>query len=256
MADFELINISEKETEFISEAKNKYGRIYENAENLVFLLRDFLKSAEAEAWIFVSFLSQAQKFAILSLLSAIRQHNAQSLMNIRQFFEASVLAVYSLHERDCATYYYTDQNNVAYEKEDVKGKAYKWLEENYEHHSDIIKSQKKIINNMWTHASILLTILNFRVEKEKKFLTSVFDKEDDLLTKDYLWFLANSCWGSLDLFAKEITKTKMAKLSDNFILKMKQYGDNNEALRKELMASPRIQKWVNINKKVRRRAGE
>ena len=64
-----LIEISEEENKLVTDAKNKYGKVYENAENLVFLLWDFLKSTEADAWIFVSFLSQVQKFAVLSLLS-------------------------------------------------------------------------------------------------------------------------------------------------------------------------------------------
>jgi len=244
-----LIEISEEENKLVTDAKNKYGKVYENAENLVFLLWDFLKSTEADAWIFVSFLSQVQKFAVLSLLSMIRQHNAQSLMNIRQVFEAGVLAVYALHEINDTTYYYKDQNGIAYVKEDIKEKAYKWLEENHKSHSDTIKNQKKTINNMWTHSSILLTSLNFQLEKEENFFNSFFDKEDELQTKNNLWFLANSCWGLLDLFAKEITKTKMAKLSDNFIAKMRQYGNDNESLKKELMNNPRIQKWTNINKK-------
>lgn len=245
---FSLIKILEAENQLTVEAKIKYGKVYENAENLVFLLFDFLKSTEVEAWIFVSFLSQVQKFAILSLLSTTRQHNAQSLMNIRQIFEAGVLATYALHERNASTYYYKDQNDVAYEKKDVKEKAYKWLDENYKSYSDTIKNQKKIINNMWTHASILLTPLNFQIEKEGKFLNSIFDKEDEFQTKNDLWFLANSCWGLFDLFAKEITKTKMAEFSDNFIEKIKQYGDENGALKKEFMNHPRIQKWTNINK--------
>ncbi len=246
---FSLTEISEAENKIVAEAKNKYGKVYENAEKLVFLLWIFLKSVEADAWIFVSFLSQVQKFAFLSLLSTIRQHNAQSLMNIRQIFEAGVLATYALHERNDTTYYYKDKNDVAYVKEGTKEKAYKWLEENYKSHSDTIKNQKRIINNMWTHASILLTPLNFQLEKEEKFLNSVFDKEDEFQTKNDLWFLANSCWGLLDLFAKEITKTKMAKLSDDFVVKMKQYGDNNEALKKEFMDHPRIQKWADLEKK-------
>ena len=246
---FSLIEILEAENKLVTEAKNKYEKVYENAENIVFLLWDFLKSAEADAWVFVSFLSQVQKFTILSILSTIRQHNAQSLMNMRQVFEAGVLAVYALHERNDTAYYYKDQNGIAYIKEDTKEKAYKWLEENYKSHSDTIRNQKKTINNMWTHSSILLTSLNFQLEKEEIFFNSFFDKEDELQIKNNLWFLANSCWGLLDLFAKEITKTKMAKLSDDFIAKMRQYGNDNEALKKELMNTPRIQKRTSINKK-------
>lgn len=248
MPEFSLTNISEEENILINEAKNKYGGVYNNAENLVFLLWDFLESVEADAWIFASFLSQVQKFAILSLLSTIRHHNAQSLMNIRQFFEAGILAAYSLHERNDTTYYYKDKNDVDYAKENVKGKAYQWLEKNYKSHSDSIKNQKEIINSMWTHSSILLTPLNFELKSDKKFLTSLFDKEDDFHTKSDLWFLANSCWGLLDLFEKEITKTKMAKLSDDFASNMKQYGEDNTELKKEFVENPRIKKWGLIDK--------
>jgi hypothetical protein len=249
MPDFTLIDISKEDDRLIGEAKIKYGKIYDNTENLVFFLWDFLKSAEADAWIFASFLSQVRKFAILSLLSTIRKHNAQSLMDIRQIFEASVLATYSLHERNDTTYYYKDKNDVAYVKENVRAKAYKWLGDNYKNHSDTIKNQKQIINNMWTHANILLTPLNFRLEGEEKFLSSVFDNEDDFQAKNNLWFLANSCWGLLDLFAREIIKTKMAKLSDDFVLKMQQFGKDNEFLKKELTADPRINKWIIADKR-------
>jgi hypothetical protein len=249
MVDFDFISISEIENKLIAEAKGKYGKVYENAESLVFLVWDFLKSAEADAWIFVSFLSQVQKFATLSLLSTLRHHNAQSFMNIRQIFEAGVLAAYSLRKGDDKAFYYKDENDVAYVNEDVRMKAYKWLEQNYESHSNSIKNQKEIINSMWTHSSILLTSFNFELNGEQKLSTSLFDKEDDFHTKSDLWFLANSCWGFLDLFAKEITKTKMAKLSDDFVSKMTQYGKDNEELKKEFTADPRIRKWENIIKK-------
>ena len=65
-------------------------------------------------------------------------------MNIRQVFEAGVLAAYALHERNDTTYYYKDQNDVACAKEYTKEKAYKWLEENYKSHSDTIKNQKRL----------------------------------------------------------------------------------------------------------------
>lgn len=153
-----------------------------------------------------------------------------------------------MHERYDKTYYYKDENDVAYVKEDAKWKAYKWLEENYKSHSDSIKNQKEIINSTWTHSSILLTPLNFELKDEQKFSTSLFDKEDDFHIKNDLWFLSNSCWGLLDLFAKEIKKTKMAKLSDDFVSKMTQYGGDNEELKKEFTADPRIQKWANLAK--------
>ena len=210
------------------------------------LFQNFLKSAEIDAWIFVFFLSQVQKFATLSILSTVRQHNAQALMNVRQMFESGVLAAYALIEKDISAYYYEDKYKCACEKKGIRNKAYNWLKENYKSHSDTIKNQKNIINNMWTHSSILLTLLNSDISEDKKFINSIFDKEDDVITKNQLWFIANSCWGLMDLYAKLINTTKMAKLSDDFWVKMKQFGDENELLKKELMQDPRIQKWAKI----------
>lgn len=43
-------------------------------------------------------------------------------------------------------------------------------------------------------------------------------------------------------------KTKMAKFSDDFVLKMTRYGKDSEELKKEFTADPRIQKWANLAK--------
>lgn len=45
---FSLAEISEAENKLIAEAKSKYGTVYENTENLVFLLWDFLKYAVSD----------------------------------------------------------------------------------------------------------------------------------------------------------------------------------------------------------------
>src|SRR5712692_7168737 len=239
-----IIDASRTEHKLLMDAKGRYGKAYENAENMVDLVWNFLKSIELEAWVFTSFLAQVQKFALLSLLSTVRQHNAQAQMNMRQVFEAGVLAAYALTEKDVAAYTYADKHGIGRVKENAKTKAYKWLEKNYKNYSDLIKIHKDEINNLWAHSNILLTPLNSQTrDQNKTFLNSFFDEDDDFMTKNHLWFIANSCFGLLDLFAKVINTTKMAKLADDFEEKMKQYGDENETIKKELMQNPRLTRW-------------
>jgi len=60
---------------------------------------------------------------------------------------------------------------------------------------------------MWTHANILLTPLNFRLEGEENF-EFCFDNEDDFQAKNNLWFLANSCWGYWIYLQEKLSKQK------------------------------------------------
>jgi len=242
----DLQSFSEAENKLVTEAELKHGRVFLNTKQLIELFWDFLESAEIDAWIFISFLTQVKKYATLSLLSALRLHNAQALMNMRQMFEAGVLASYALVEKDVTTYYYKDKHDCARENKRVKEKAYKWLENEYKNSSDVIKNQKNTINSMWTHSSILLTLLNFKMDKNEKFLSMFFDDEDDFLTKNKIWFIGNSCWGQLNLYAELIRKTKLAKLKSNFDQEMKNLGDENEKIKRELMNNPRIQKWKEV----------
>lgn len=140
------INISEAEHQLVLEAERKYGRAYKNAEDIVVLLWNFEKSVERGAWIFASFLSQVKKFALLSLLSTVRQHNAQAQMNMRQLFEAGVFTAFALTETDRSSYCHIDETGVAYEERGAREKAYKWLEKNYPEHSAQIKFLKDGIN--------------------------------------------------------------------------------------------------------------
>jgi len=246
--DFTPIEVSKTEHGCIVDAEKKFGELYKNCENLLNLLWNFIEKIEIEANVFASFLSQVRKFAFLALLSALRQHNTQALMNVRQMLEAGVLAAYSFKERDTNAYYYKDKYGVGHEKKGIKGKAYEWLEKNYKKHSDTVKGQKKIINNMWAHPSILTAHLNCNVE-DGCFSNFIFDKKDEMATKNALWLIGNSCFLFLDLYATLIVNFKLGKLSNDFHIKMKQLGQENQLLKDELMQNPRIKKWLEIIKK-------
>jgi hypothetical protein len=237
--DLTIIDLSEEEHKYVVSAKDKYGLFFENADATIRLLSTFLKSVEPDCWCFVCFLSQVRKYALLSFLSIIRQHNSQAMMDMRQLFESGVIAAYSLGNTDDQIIENAFKSDMLKESEKLKEKAYSWIAENYKEQSDIIKKQKDKINENWAHSNIVNASENFCLSEDRKFKTLVFDKEIIVFSESYLWILANSCWGLLALYSKIIKNVKRAELCDDFDYRMRELGDENFQLQQILIANKR-----------------
>jgi len=231
-------NISAEEHRLVLEAENVYGRFYKNAVDMYLLLFNFLDSVKSEGWVFISFLSQVHKHIMLSILSTVRHHNAQALLDLRQVFEAGVLAAYATHEKSENAYYtidaVSDKLNII---DSVRGKAYKWLESSYAKHSETLKRQKEIINDLYAHSSMFLTHYNLSVEDPREYKSLLFDRDTINQTKCNLWLIANTCWLFLDLYGHVIAETKIAQLNQDFMQKLTELGQENDALKKEQQKS-------------------
>jgi hypothetical protein len=226
--NFRIEDLSNAENEIVKKAHENYGAVFDNANDLVSLTWEFPSEVDPEAWIFISFLSQVQKSLSLALLSAIRKHDVQTGMMLRYALESAVLACYALCNPHMDKFVRIDSDGVAQPKEEVlKKDAYKWIEKKYKTYSDKIKYMKGVINKSLAHANIILTTSNFDfLEPEMK--VSIFDKDDELITKQRLWWIANISFGLLDLFSKVIHDFPLVKLADDFATRMKEsYAENN-----------------------------
>lgn len=238
-----LLDLSKHEHSLVGKSPAEFGPDYINAHDLVFFTWSFISSVKPEAYVFSLFLSQIQKSLVLCLLSALRDHNVQFHMMLRQTLENASLASYALFETDQNAFCTTDEHDILYTKEKVNSKAYKWLEKNYRDHSDKIKSMKNQINESYAHASILPTAQNLYFNRNKIGI-QFFDSHDKLMTKQGLWWVGNIAIGVLDLFAKIIAEFPIVTLVDDFPQKMGSLARENNRILNELKSNPRFSRWM------------
>jgi hypothetical protein len=84
--------ILDSENEAVVTASERYGEYFDHALACSTLITQFLKSIDPDRYVFASFLSQVKKHHFLALLSAVRLHRIQSMMNLRQVLEAGACA--------------------------------------------------------------------------------------------------------------------------------------------------------------------
>ncbi len=241
-----LLDLSSQEHSFVENAASEFGPDFVNAHDLVFFTWSFISSVKPEAYPFSLFLAQIQKSLVLCLLSAVRDHNVQFHMMLRQALEYVSLACYALFETDNNAFYTTDEHQILYPKRKINEKAYKWLEINYREHSDKIKNMKDQINETFAHANILPTPQNLFFDGERLGF-QFFDAHDKLMTKQGLWWVGNVALGILDLFAKVIEKFPIVNLVDDFPQKMGSFSKENNRILSELKSNPRLSRWMNTH---------
>lgn len=238
--EFSIFDISGKEHRLVMTAREKYGEVFDTLNELIrFLSRFFEVVNIPETYIFVSYLSLTYNSLWLGLLSAVRLHQVQAAMNMRQALEAGERAAYALIFPERDRFVIEKNDGTLEEKKNLKDSCYKWLQKNYPEESQKIKDLKKSISDFFVHAPLVMTqsITDF---SERGFLLRYFDQEDTLLVKASLWFLADIASGLIDLLAKVSSKTNNIKLITDFKRKMLKYNNATQKIKQELMAHARF----------------
>jgi hypothetical protein len=135
----------------------EYGRYYENAYLATMLFADFFDKISGDRWVFARFVSQARKCLVLALLSAVRRHQAQSSMDVRQAIEASVFAAFSIEHPDYRFFLNSSGELTLKHSKNSSSKIYKWLNNQYNQHSLVLKHFKSSINEYAAHQNLSVT---------------------------------------------------------------------------------------------------
>ena len=240
LEDFPILGMSEEEHKLVMTARERYGEVFVTVNELIrFLLRFFEIVKPLEGYIFVLYLSLTRNSLLLGLLSAVRLHQVQAALNMREALEAGARAAYALVFPERNRFIIEKNDGTLEEKNNLKVTCYEWLETNYPAESGKIKSLKNGINKFFVHAK-LITIQSIPELSERKFLLRDFDGDDTLLVKASLWLLADIALDLIDLLAKVSSKTKIIKLITDFKGKMREYRNTTEDIKKELMAHSRF----------------
>lgn len=238
-----IVQLSKQEHALIKNGCVEYGRIFQNAHDLVFLTGHFISSIKPEGFVFSLFMPQVQKALTLSLLSCLRNHEVQLNMMLRYALESACLAGYALSNPNIDDFCYTDSNDCLYPKEKAKEKAYKWINSSFQPYSEKIKFMKDTINESFAHANILSAPQNYNFS-EAEISSLFFDNPDALMTQKNLWLIANISFGLLDFLARVIQKHSLVNFADGFHEKMKIYGKENGDIKDQLTSHPRFKRWM------------
>jgi hypothetical protein len=239
--------ILDSERDMVLAAPQRYGKYYETTLECSVLMTQFLTSIDPDRWVFGRFLSQAKKYHMLALFSAVRLHKAQSMMNLRQALEAGACAAFAIANPDHTHFVDTSASGILDPSQKLAGKRYDWLDRNYPAGSAAINEIKKQINNAGAHANLLTTDNTFRIDyKDHWFSTPFFDIEDKHYVRTDLWMIGNVALTLLHYFYEINEGRNVIKFVDNFWPLIQALGHKNGELRAEMMSSDRYKQAMEL----------
>src|SRR5262249_12154339 len=88
--------IIESERDPVLTADQRYGDYSRHASECSLFLSRCIRSVDRDRMMFARFLSLLKKHHMLALLSALRLHKVQTMMNLRQVLEAGAAAAFAI----------------------------------------------------------------------------------------------------------------------------------------------------------------
>jgi hypothetical protein len=133
-----------------------------------------------------------KKHHMLALLSTLRLHKVQSMMNLRQVLEAGTAAAFAIANPGLEHFADVNAQGLLDPSQALTKKRYQWLEENFPSRSDWIKEKKERINVSTAHANVVSTESVFRVADAGDVVNApFFDVEDEYTVKADLWLMGS-----------------------------------------------------------------
>ncbi|ASL48855.1 hypothetical protein bAD24_p00770 (plasmid) [Burkholderia sp. AD24] len=174
------LGFSDIENRLMIDAESTYGEYSTHAFETVDTLMGLLHWPTVPCEIFLRFLAQMKQSLLLCVVSVIRQHRVQAMLNLRYFLETTSHAAFGLAHKDGSAYL---KNGEIDDPKAISGRAYKWLGIEYPEVSEEMKRMKNEINSETAHANILNSIYIFAVEGEpvEVIRNELFDFDDPKL---------------------------------------------------------------------------
>jgi hypothetical protein len=185
--------VIESERQLVLDADARYGKHYRNARACsIFLSRSIVSVELSHHETFGRFFSQMKKHHMLALLSTLRLHKVQSMMNLRQVLEASTAAAFAIANPEMHHFADIDEIGLLDPSKALAQKRYRWLDEHFPAGSQSIKEKKELINRTTSHANIVSANQTFDVDDEVQNIAApFFDIEDEYHVQIDLWLVAS-----------------------------------------------------------------
>jgi len=252
-----LTEIIESEHELMATAPKLYGEFFDHALESYKLLQSFIVTLKDEGWLFVAFIAHLKKHCLLALLSTVRLHHVQAVMNLRQVLESGANATFALGNPNSDDFARVTEEGILQLPKKLKDKRYKWLDENYPNGSSAIKSMKKALQT-YSHSNIIDAHRTFKYKEQNGIAmleTPFFDFENEYQTKSNLWSVANISMGLMDLIYGINQKQKIITFSDDFVGRLQALDRENKRLKGILMDTPNFKRAENVAITKQKRVG-
>jgi hypothetical protein len=243
--------IIESEQTLTLTADQRYGTYSRHASDCTIFLSRCIISVDPNRMMFARFYSLTKKQLLLALLSTLRLHRVQAMMNLRQVLEAGAAAAFAIANPEPEHFAKTDQNGIIDPSQDLAKKRYKWLAKHFPAASDAIKEKKQLINDFAAHANILVTAQTFDVNDAGSEISApFFDAEDEYRVRTDLWQTASISILLMDLLYG-VNKTQgVLEFMPEFETHFHRVYDRNVVLLTELQSTERYKRALARAQKV------
>lgn len=210
-----LEEIIESEQQMVLTADDRFGKYWTTARESSIFLSRCVASFDHDRMHFARFLAILKKHHMLAILSTVRLHKSQAMMNLRQALEAGASAAFALANPEDKHFFEREENGLIQLPKKLPGKRYDWLGQNHKALSDAIKSKKDLINNSQSHANVLASHSIFSVDGDKANVP-FFDSEDAYLVRTDLWLSAAVALDVMKLLREVNTGRNVVEFIDHF----------------------------------------
>jgi hypothetical protein len=235
-----LEEVIESELQMVLKANDRFGKYWTTARESSIFLSRCIASFDHDRMHFGRFVAILKKHHMLAILSAVRLHKSQAMMNLRQAIEAGASAAFALANPE-DKHFFEWENGLIQLPKKLPGKRYDWLDKNHKALSDVIKAKKDLINGSQAHANVVASHSIFRVDGDQANLP-FFDIEDAYQVQTDLWLAAAVALDVMKLLREVNTGRNVIEFIDGFdehlvILEMR-----TAVLLEEMKATERYQK--------------
>jgi hypothetical protein len=241
----------ESERHLVLEAEAQYGKHYRNARACsIFLSRSIVSVELSHHETFGRFFSQLKKHHMLALLSTVRLHKVQSMMNLRQVLEAGAAAAFAIANPEMGHFADADPNGFLDPSKALAKKRYQWLDKHFPAGSRAIKKKKELINDTTSHANIVSANQTFSVDdKMTNIAAPFFDIEDEYHVQVDLWLISSIAVELMDLLYGVNRSRNAIEFVNDFPEYLLHVARQNDALRAEITSTDRYKRAMAISQR-------
>jgi hypothetical protein len=238
-----LHEITDSEALMVRTAADRFGNYFLNAWACSVLLSKCVTSVDHSRLNFARYHAVLKKHHTLAVLSLVRLHKVQAMMDLRQALEAGCAAAFAIANPENEHFFKVDEHNIVTSPQNLTDKRYRWLDQNFRQRSDVIKAKKKLINEHQAHPNVVSADRVFRIDDTGELINApFFDIEDVHLVKIDLWLAASIALELMDWFYGVNTGRDVIAFAPNFVNGVQQLAKGTNALQAELMATDRFQR--------------
>jgi hypothetical protein len=235
-----LEEVIESERQMVLTANDRFGKFWTTASESSIFLSRCVGSFNHDRMHFGRFVAILKKHHMLAILSAVRLHKSQAMMNLRQAIEAGAAAAFALANPE-DKHFFEWENGLIQLPKKLPGKRYDWLDKNHKALSDVIKAKKDLINNSQSHANVVASHSIFSVDGDQANVP-FFDNEDAHHVRADLWLAAAVALDVMKLLREVNTGREVIEFIDDFDDHLMILETRVVTLAEEIKATERYQK--------------